>query len=69
MPVMDGMEFLKILRQNVRWATLPVIVCTAKATGDATVQQARRFGVKDFFQKLDFTLDQLVTSIHQNLAA
>jgi CheY-like chemotaxis protein len=69
MPVMDGMEFLKILRQNARWAALPVIVCTAKPTGDPSVQQARRFGVKDFFRKLDFTLDQLVTSIHQNLPA
>ena len=69
MPVMDGMEFLKILRQNVRWADLPVIVCTAKPPGDPCIQQARSYGVKDVFQKMNFSVDQLVTSIHRNLAA
>ena len=68
MPVMDGLEFLKILRQNSMWAALPVIVCTAKPTGDPSVQQARSFGVKDFFQKMHFGPDQLFTSIHRNLA-
>jgi CheY-like chemotaxis protein len=69
MPVMDGVEFLKILRQNARWATLPVIVCSAKRPGDPYIQQARSFGVKDFFQKMDFSVEQLFTSIHRSLPA
>ncbi len=69
MPVMDGMEFLKVLRQNAQWAALPVIVCTARPSGDPSVLHARSLGVKDFFRKMDFTVDQLFTSIHRNLAA
>ena len=30
MPVMDGLEFLAELRQNSRWAQVPVIVVTEK---------------------------------------
>jgi CheY-like chemotaxis protein len=69
MPVMDGMEFLKILRQNARWAGLPVIVCSGASPGDPCFQQARHLGVKDFFHKMNFSTDQLFTSIHRNLAA
>jgi CheY-like chemotaxis protein len=68
MPVMDGLEFLEVLRQNTQWAALPVILWTAHPASDPRVQEARRLGIKDFFRKMDFTLDQLFSSIHQNLA-
>jgi CheY-like chemotaxis protein len=68
MPVMDGLEFLKILRKNYQWANVPVIVWTATLSESTSIRQARHLGVKDCFIKSAFTLDQLYTSIRRHAA-
>jgi CheY-like chemotaxis protein len=50
MPVMDGLEFLKRLRQELGLATLPVIVCTARGE-IAVVRRAKLLGVQGFLVK------------------
>lgn len=69
MPVMDGLAFLKILRNSPQWADLPVIVLTAKVMGDEAVREVRQLGAKECFLKASFTLDQLFTSIRRHLVA
>ena len=69
MPVMGGVEFLTILRDNPLWANLPVIVMTARPPDDDSVRAARLLGAKEYFLTADFTLGQLCTSIRRNLAA
>jgi len=68
MPVMDGMEFLKILQKNYQWANVPVIVWTATVSESQSIRKVRHPGVKDCFIKSAFTLDQLYTSIRRHAA-
>jgi chemosensory pili system protein ChpA (sensor histidine kinase/response regulator) len=50
MPRMDGLELLKRIRADARWATLPVVILTAR--GGATDRQlAEEAGVSDFLTK------------------
>src|SRR4051794_20272513 len=46
MPVMCGVEFLKVLRQDPFRAETPVIVVTGVAPGDEAITQARSLGAK-----------------------
>lgn len=63
MPVMDGMEMSRLLKQNISTATIPIILVTAK--GDKrTESQAYGLGVDAFISK-PFDLKQLETRIQQ----
>jgi CheY-like chemotaxis protein len=68
MPLMDGLEFLRILRKSFQWSDLPVIVWTATVPEDPAIREARLLGVKDCFIKSVFTLEQLYTSIRRHAA-
>jgi CheY-like chemotaxis protein len=50
MPVMNGWEFIKSLRQDDRFRRLPTIVLTAKDSDDAR-QRAREAGFNRFEAK------------------
>ena len=50
MPRMDGLELLKRIRADARWATLPVVMLTARG-GAADRRQAEEVGVSDFLTK------------------
>lgn len=50
MPVMDGFEFLSILKKNVKCKDIPVIVMTARNEGDSEVR-AMEMGAADFIKK------------------
>ena len=69
MPVMDGLSFLRVLRQNPQWSDVPVIVVTAKPSEDEAHDEARLLGARECFVKAQFTLDQLFTSIRRLVAA
>lgn len=63
MPVMDGIEMSRLLKQNVSTATIPIILVTAK-DDKRTESQAYGLGVDAFISK-PFDLKQLETRIHQ----
>jgi signal transduction histidine kinase/CheY-like chemotaxis protein/CHASE3 domain sensor protein len=61
MPEMDGIEATKIIRQNSRWATLPIIAVTAKAMqGDR--EQCLAAGANDYISK-PVDIDKLLSLI------
>ena len=59
MPVMDGFEFALALRRNDAWATVPVIVITAKDISEDE-RRALNGGVEAVLRKSDTTSDQLL---------
>lgn len=50
MPVMDGYEFLEIIRKSDKYTSLPVLAITA-ATDEDSELRALRLGVDDFLEK------------------
>ncbi|NJO15099.1 MAG: response regulator [Thioploca sp.] len=66
MPEMDGFEFVSKLRQEPSYATIPVVVLTAK---DITTEDRRRLhsGVETIFHKGAYSQEQLLTEIEQVL--
>ena len=62
MPVMDGLSFLKELRNTDHWRDVPVIILTALTNGPL-VTEARKLGVNGTLTKACFTPDQLLDTI------
>jgi len=64
MPEMDGFEFVAELRSNPAWASVPVVVITAK---DVTAEEQARLkgSVSRIFQKGAYTLDDLGDEIRR----
>jgi signal transduction histidine kinase/DNA-binding response OmpR family regulator/ligand-binding sensor domain-containing protein len=58
MPVMDGMELLRIIRDSQKYRSLPVIMLTAKA-GSTEKIEALRVGVDDYLTK-PFVEEELI---------
>src|SRR3954470_12655086 len=50
MPVMDGVELIRRLREDPRTAELPILAMTADAT-EAAEKRARQAGAADFITK------------------
>jgi len=64
MPVMDGLEALKYLRDFDK--DLPVIMVTAAFGSEDKITRAKELGVSGFFAK-NYTFDQLVQMIQVTL--
>jgi len=64
MPEIDGFEFLEVLRQDVRWQALPVIVVTAREINDE--DRNRLIGqVSQIIQKGRYNADDLIRQIRE----
>jgi CheY-like chemotaxis protein len=63
MPEMNGVEFLRVIRNYLRWATLAVIVVTAYPTSPQ-LEEARELGVRKVFTKSDFKLTDLLAAVN-----
>lgn len=50
MPVMDGMEFVKQIRKNIRYSHIPVILLTAKSSEEDIIAGLKE-GVADYLTK------------------
>jgi CheY-like chemotaxis protein len=67
MPVMDGMQFLKRIRGNPKWAKVPVIVMTA-LSDDETSLEANQLGANEFLVKTHFTVAGMLETIKRQIA-
>jgi DNA-binding response OmpR family regulator len=61
MPVMDGMELLKAIREKDAYRNLPVIMLTAK-TGSTNKVEALSIGVDDYLTK-PFVEEELIARV------
>jgi len=64
MPVMGGLELLKVLRDTPQWKDLPVVVLSAR---DDFGAELRQFGVTDYLVKSRYSVNDLVYHIRKNL--
>ncbi len=64
MPVMDGLECLRQLREFDK--NLPVVMVTAAFGSESKITRAKELGVSGFFAK-NYTFDQLVQMIQMTL--
>jgi CheY-like chemotaxis protein len=67
MPVMAGLELLKTIRADNRWARLPFIMITAEAARHR-IEEAIAAGVSDLLVK-PYTADRLITRVEKALTA
>ncbi len=65
MPVMDGLEFLRTVRQQDEWVNIPFIFLTAKGE-KADIQQGKVLGVDDYLVK-PFDADDLLIAVEARL--
>ena len=68
MPAMDGIQFLKAINGDPKWAALPVIVVSGEASG-SPLREAEELGAKEVLVKANFTPEQLLASIRRHLHA
>jgi AraC-like DNA-binding protein len=66
MPVMDGLELVKILKQNMEFADIPIMLLTAKGTKIDTVNGLQQ-GADDYLSK-PFDSSELIARIESHLA-
>jgi len=63
MPQMDGITFLRLLRQHHFWNEIPVIILTGHCDEERLLDEARVLGVSDVIFKGTSAIDQLIASI------
>ena len=68
MPVMDGLTFLRHLREMPHYRDTPVILCTALASRDI-VRIAGSLGVKDYLLKSEYTMQSLLERIGRYISS
>lgn len=66
MPVMDGIETLKEIKEKEKYDKIPVVVLT-NANEKEYVSKALDFGAKDYLVKASHTPDEVVVKIKKNL--
>jgi CheY-like chemotaxis protein len=66
MPQMDGLTFLRHLREMPQYRQTPVILCTALAHRDI-VRTAALLGVKDYLLKSEYTIQTLLDRVRHYL--
>ena len=62
MPGMNGSAFLRIIRNDQRRRTLPVVILTALNSGD-TLRTVSELGVQEWLLKADYTSQQLTDAV------
>jgi len=63
MPKMDGLEFLSILKRNIKHSSIPVIMLTAKVESE-NILKAQELHAKDYIMK-PFETDELLQLIQR----
>lgn len=68
MPIMNGLEFLRILRALPEGVRVPVICLTAHGNRNC-VEEAVKLGAQDYILKTRFSMAEMLTKIKHQLAA
>ena len=61
---MNGLEFMKQLKENKKWSHIPVLVVSNSASPDK-VDTMLALGVKKYILKAEYRLDQIIDIIRQ----
>lgn len=64
LPVIDGFEFLEKMRDYAEGRDIPVVVCS-NLNQDFNIERALRLGARDFFNKADISLQDLIIKARQ----
>jgi CheY-like chemotaxis protein len=64
MPKMDGLTLLELLRRDVRWGNIPVLLLTGVIEG-STLARARQLKVAGIIFKPKFNVEELVLKIRE----
>lgn len=67
MPVMDGLEMLKLLREDKRGNAMPVIILTNYGDMEK-FNQAKDLGATDYLVKADWGMKNIVEKVKEILA-
>jgi signal transduction histidine kinase/ActR/RegA family two-component response regulator len=68
MPVMDGFEAVRLLREEPRTARTPIIVVTAAARDTADIARGFGLGADDYIVK-PFNANELIARVHSKIKA
>ncbi len=66
MPVMDGIEMLKNLRQD-NWGKNAKVIIMTNITHDQKMEDAIKYGVYEYLVKSNWDLDDVIEKIKNNL--
>jgi two-component system phosphate regulon response regulator PhoB len=69
MPEMDGITFLRMVRQSPRWENLPVIVLTGMRDDNQLVARARELHIDDLVPKATFGVEDLLARVRKVITA
>jgi CheY-like chemotaxis protein len=67
MPEMDGVTLLHMIRESVRWHSLPVIVLTGATEQEVIIERARELNIQGLIPKADFGFEDLLMRVRQQL--
>lgn len=65
MPVMDGFDFLRAMRDNLDWSDLPVVLVTTESN-ESRLREALSLGARGYVRK-PFRPEEICTYLHQIL--
>lgn len=66
MPEMDGVSFLRIMRDTPEWSKIPVIVLTAFSDQNR-IAEVSELAIADHLTKAEFSLRELAAAIDRKL--
>jgi DNA-binding response OmpR family regulator len=64
---MNGLAFMEKLKENTKWATMPVLVVSNSASPEK-VSHMLALGVKKYILKAEYRLDEIITMIRKFIA-
>ncbi len=66
LPGINGLEVLRIIRENEETKTLPVVVVSV-SSGEEKIKQAFSMNIVDYLVKSEYTLDDIVKKVKETL--
>ncbi|MFH1425980.1 MAG: response regulator [Candidatus Kerfeldbacteria bacterium] len=64
----DGLNFIEQMRERPDWKDIPVYVVSNSSSSEK-VSEYKSMGVKNYYTKANFRLDEIVADIQKGLAA